>query len=140
MVKVTTIETYHKIQLPSEWVEELGLQGLISLEKKAGEISVRPCSAISWDEVFADKLSFGTNSAVSNVIEVSGDDYLFYALERGLDAGPIIYSLLNGHPASTVCEKACLKSSGTRQARAAICRKLSTTTKLVSGSRAPWSV
>ncbi len=32
MVKVTTIEPDRKVQLPSEWVEELGLHGTIALE------------------------------------------------------------------------------------------------------------
>jgi hypothetical protein len=77
MVKVTTIESDHKVQLPSEWVEELGLHGLISLEKKAGEISVRPCSDVTWDDVFAEKVSLGTHTAESDSPEVSGDDYLF---------------------------------------------------------------
>ncbi len=47
MVKVTTIEPDHKVQLPSEWIEELGLHGTIVLEKAADGIIVRPSSGFT---------------------------------------------------------------------------------------------
>ncbi len=72
---VTTIESDHKVQLPSEWVAELGLQGRVALEKRAGEITVRPCSATTWDEVFSKKIPLGPQTAVSDLPELSGDDY-----------------------------------------------------------------
>ena len=77
MVKVTTIEPDHKIQLPSEWVEEFGLHGTIALEKAEGGIIVRPCSGVTWDDVFADKLPLGSHVGAIDLIEMSGDDYLF---------------------------------------------------------------
>jgi hypothetical protein len=77
MVKVTTIESDHKVQLPSEWVEEFGLHGTIALEKAAGGIIVRPCSGVTWDDVFADKLPVGVRAGALDLREVSGDDYLF---------------------------------------------------------------
>jgi hypothetical protein len=77
MVKVTTIEPDHKVQLPPEWVEELGLHGTIALEKAADGIIVRPCSGVTWDDVFADKLPLGSQVGELDLPEVSGDDYLF---------------------------------------------------------------
>ena len=77
MVKVTTIEPDHKVQLPPEWVQELGLHGIIALEKAAEGILVRPCSGMSWDDVFADKLPLGSHVTPLDLPEVSGDDYLF---------------------------------------------------------------
>ncbi len=74
-MKVTSIESDHKVQLPPEWVEELGFNGLVALEKGAGEITLRPCSAASWDDVFSEKLAMGTQTTVSDLPEVSGDDY-----------------------------------------------------------------
>jgi hypothetical protein len=77
MVKVTTIEPDHKVQLPSEWVEEFGLHGTIALEKAADGIMVRPCLGVTWDDVFADKLSLGSHVGEFELPEVTGDDYLF---------------------------------------------------------------
>ena len=77
MVKVTTIEPDHKIQLPPEWVEELGLHGLISLEKAAEGIVVRRCTDTKWDDVFAEKLLPAAHVTAIDLPEVSGDDYLF---------------------------------------------------------------
>ncbi len=76
-MKVTTIESDHKVQLPPEWVNELGLHGLVGLEKSSDGIIVRPCSNITWDEVFADKLPTGSHVAALDLSEVSGDDYVF---------------------------------------------------------------
>ena len=64
MVKVTTIEPDHKVQLPSDWVEELGLHGTIALEKAADGLILRPCSGVTLDDVFADKLSVGSHVGV----------------------------------------------------------------------------
>jgi len=77
MVKVTAIESDHTIQLPPEWVEELGLHGFITLEKRPEGIVVRRCSNIPWDEVFADKLRVGSHVMAPDLSEVSGDDHLF---------------------------------------------------------------
>jgi hypothetical protein len=76
-VKIATIEPDHKIQLPAEWVDELGLHGLAALEKTCEGIVVRPWSSANWDEVFADKLTIGSRTAAYDPSEVSGDDFLF---------------------------------------------------------------
>jgi hypothetical protein len=75
-VKLSTIESDHKVQLPLEWVEELGLHGFVALEKGPNGIIVRSCSDITWDEVFADKLFVGSCVTAPDLSEVSGDDYL----------------------------------------------------------------
>ena len=77
MVKVTTIEPDHKVQLPSEWVEEFGLHGTAALEKAADGIMVRPCSGVTWDDVFADELSLSAHVGALDLPEVSGDDFVF---------------------------------------------------------------
>jgi hypothetical protein len=76
MLKVTTIESDHKVQLPSDWVEEFGLHGLIALEKAAEGIIVRRCSTATWDDVFAEKLPIGSPATAADLPELSGDDYL----------------------------------------------------------------
>jgi len=76
-VKIATIQADHKIQLPPEWVDELGLHGFATLEKDKDGILVRPCSSTCWDEVFAEKLPIGSQIATLDLSEVSGDDYLF---------------------------------------------------------------
>ena len=73
----TPVEAGHKIQLPAEWVAELGLENMVALEKTADGILVRPCHTVIWDEIFADKLSMGQHPAVLDLSEVSGDDLLF---------------------------------------------------------------
>ncbi len=77
MVTVTTIEPDQKVQLPPDWVEELGLHGTIALEKAADGIIVRPCSGGTGDDVFADKLPVGSHVGALDLPEVSGDDYIF---------------------------------------------------------------
>ncbi len=77
MVKVTAIESDDKVRLPHEWVEEFGLHGFIALEKAAEGIIVRRCPDLTWEEVFADKLTIKSSGAERDLSEVSGDDYLF---------------------------------------------------------------
>lgn len=76
-MKIATLESDHKIQLPAEWVDELGLHGFAALEKRSDGIVIRRCANLTWDEVFADKLLIGTAVAAADVSEVSDDDYLF---------------------------------------------------------------
>lgn len=76
-MKIATLEADHKIQLPAEWVDELGLHGFAELEKGPEGIVVRRCSHVTWDDVFADKLTIGSHTTTPDLCEVSGDDYLF---------------------------------------------------------------
>lgn len=76
-MKFATLEADHKIQLPAEWVAELGLHGLTELEKGLEGIVVRRCSHVTWDTVFADKLTIGSHTTTPDLCEVNGDDYLF---------------------------------------------------------------
>ncbi len=74
--RITTVEPGHRIQLPGEWAEALGLERLAALEKTADGIVVRPCSTVTWEEIFADKLAIGPQSLARDLSEVSGDDLL----------------------------------------------------------------
>jgi hypothetical protein len=75
-MKITTIEPDHRIQLPADWVAELGLEHIAALEKTAEGILVRPCRTATWDEIFADKLPMGQQPAALDLSDVSGDDLL----------------------------------------------------------------
>lgn len=77
--QTTAIEPGHRIQLPADWVEALGLQGQVVLAKTAEGILVRPCPKVTWDDIFATRLSVrpGDASTAPEVTEVSGDDLLF---------------------------------------------------------------
>jgi hypothetical protein len=74
--RITPIEAGHKIRLPAEWAAELGLESVAALEKTEGGIWVRPCSPVTWDEIFADKLPMGQQPQGLDLSEVSGDDLL----------------------------------------------------------------
>ena len=76
-MKIAALEADHKIQLPAEWVDELGLHGFAELEMGPEGIVVRRCSQVTWDDVFADKLTVGSDTTTPDLGEVSGDDYLF---------------------------------------------------------------
>ena len=71
------IETEYKIQIPAEWVEELGLKKIVMLEKTSTGIMVRPSYTLTWDEIFAEKLTIGQQVFAMDLSEVSGDDLLF---------------------------------------------------------------
>ena len=75
-MRITPLETGRKIQLPAEWVIELGLEQIAVLEKTAEGILIRPRRATTWDEIFAKKLKIGQQPD-SDFSEVSGDDLLF---------------------------------------------------------------
>lgn len=74
---IATIDSGHRIQLPAEWVQALGLERLAALEKTADGILIRPCQPATWEDVFASKLPVGGQTAEQDAIEVSGDDLLF---------------------------------------------------------------
>ena len=77
IVKIATIEPDHRIQLPADWVAELGLEHIAALEKTAEGILVRPCRTATWDEIFADKLSMEQPLSALDLSDVRGDDLLF---------------------------------------------------------------
>jgi hypothetical protein len=74
--KITPVETGHRIQLPAEWAAELGLDKTAALERTAAGILVRPIPAVTWNEVFREKLAMGQEPAVLDLPELSGDDIL----------------------------------------------------------------
>ena len=76
-MRITPLEKGHKIQLPADWAAELGLEHAVELEKTAEGILVRSCAAVTWDDVFAQKLPIGHQVPPCDVCEVSGDDLLF---------------------------------------------------------------
>ena len=76
-MRITTIETGYKIQLPEEWITELGLEKVAVLEKTEEGILIRPCPLATWDAVFAEKLKIGQQPGKDLSEEVSGDDLLF---------------------------------------------------------------
>jgi hypothetical protein len=76
-MKITPVEPDYRIQLPADWVAELGLEYIAALEKTAEGILVRPCRTVTWDEIFVDKLPMGQQLSVLDLSNVSGDDLLF---------------------------------------------------------------
>ena len=75
-MKTLPLETDYKIRLPLDWVKELGLESGIILERIDGGILIRPHTAKTWDEVYAEKIKIGTLSAL-DLSEVSGDEFIF---------------------------------------------------------------
>ena len=75
-MKITPVEPDYRIQLPSDWVAELGLEHIAALEKTEEGILVRPCRTATWDEIFADKLPMGQQLSALDLSDVSGDDLL----------------------------------------------------------------
>jgi hypothetical protein len=73
------LEPGHRIQLPAAWAEALGLRGLVALERTDNGILIRPCARLTWDEIFATKLTIGSASTDPNEdeLELTGDDFLF---------------------------------------------------------------
>ncbi|MBC8229937.1 hypothetical protein H8E77_10360 [bacterium] len=76
-MRITSLETGHKIQLPAEWATEFGLESIAVLEKTDEGILIRPYSATTWDDIFAEKLKIGRQFELDDLSEVSGDDLLF---------------------------------------------------------------
>lgn len=78
-MRLTTVEE-GKVQLPADWVVEMGLQTTVALRKTPdGILLVRPSATSLWDAVFAEKLTVSPHSIrpdeTSND-EMSGDDFL----------------------------------------------------------------
>jgi len=76
-MRIIQVENGNKIQLPSDWAADLGLEQVVGLEKTPEGILVRSCSEITWAEVFADKLPMGSHASKGDLSELSGDDLLF---------------------------------------------------------------
>ena len=74
--RLTTIEPDHRVRLPSDWAESLGLTDLAALEMTDDGILVRPAPAAAWDEIFATKLLMQSGPATAEEVEVRGDDLL----------------------------------------------------------------
>ena len=75
-MKTLSLEADYKIELPPEWVVELGLESGVVLEKTQDGILIRAYPIQTWDEIYAEKLKTGSTSAL-DLSEVSGDDLIF---------------------------------------------------------------
>jgi hypothetical protein len=77
--QTTAIEPGNRIQLPAEWAEALGLQDQVVLVKTDEGILVRPQPKVTWDDIFASRLSVkpGDSAAPAEVMEVTEDDIVF---------------------------------------------------------------
>ena len=58
-MKTLALETNYKIKLPLNWVKELGLESGVVIERTDDGILIRPPTARTWDEVYAEKLKMG---------------------------------------------------------------------------------
>jgi hypothetical protein len=76
-MRKSPVELEYKIKIPAEWAEELGLKNTVTLEKTSTGIVVRPFYTLTWDEVFAEKLTIGQQVFALDLSEVSGDDLIF---------------------------------------------------------------
>ena len=75
-MKTLRLETDCKIELPPDWVAELGLESGVVLERTRDGILIRPYPTQTWDEIYAEKLKIGSTSTRDSS-EVSGDDLIF---------------------------------------------------------------
>ena len=77
--QTAALEPGNRIQLPTEWAEALGLRGSVSLERTQEGILIRPTPRLTWDDIFATRLSVrpGDPAAEPEIEELSGDDLLF---------------------------------------------------------------
>ena len=78
--QLTPVEPGNRIQLPAEWADALGLHKQVILDRTNEGILVRPCPPpITWDEIFATKLTIGSAPPQENDdgLELTGDDFLF---------------------------------------------------------------
>jgi len=77
---ITRVEPGLRIPIPAEWAQDLGTQNVVSLERTAAGILVRPCCAenagMSWREFFADKLIIGSGKR-DDSLDLTSNDYLF---------------------------------------------------------------
>lgn len=78
-MNLTPIDTDNRIQLPADWMRDLGLHGLVVLERISDGILVRSRPRTTWDEIFATKLIIGAAPPEPHpdAVEATGDDFLF---------------------------------------------------------------
>jgi hypothetical protein len=76
---VASIDADNRIRLPPEGMRDLGLHGLVVLERTSEGILVRPYPRASWDDIFATKLVIGSAPPEphADTSEATGDDFLF---------------------------------------------------------------
>ena len=72
---VTTIESDHKVQLPPEWVEELGFKGELLLRKERARSLSAPVQPQLGMTFSRRSFRLAPQTTVSDLPEVSGDDY-----------------------------------------------------------------
>ncbi len=72
---VAVLEEGNRIQLPSEWVAEIGLSDKAELERVAGGIFIHSPAGASWDELFRTKLQI--SEPKTDEAELSDDDCLY---------------------------------------------------------------
>ena len=61
--RTSTIETGNRVQLPAEWTEDLGLRDQVVLVKTGEGILVRAHLRVTWDDIFASRLSIRPGDA-----------------------------------------------------------------------------
>jgi hypothetical protein len=76
VTKLAPVQPGNRIELPSEWMAEMGLDAYAALEKTSEGILVHACSVGSWDDVFAQKLRIGSAAGTVEAVEVTGDGVL----------------------------------------------------------------
>ena len=78
-MNLTPLEADNRVRLPADWIRDLGLRDLVSLERTGDGILIRPSQRYSWDDIFATKLVI--NSAPPDQKdddgEAAGDDFLY---------------------------------------------------------------
>ena len=74
---VAVLEEGNRIQLPSEWVTEIGLSEKAELERVAGGIFIHSPARSSWNELFRTKLHLPPPSAITDELEFNDDDSLY---------------------------------------------------------------
>jgi hypothetical protein len=75
MSVITSIELGNRIQLPADWLAELGVREKVVLERTIEGIVIRPVPS-TWDEGFANPLTIG-QVPYETEIEDNQDDLLF---------------------------------------------------------------
>jgi len=75
----TPLESGNRVQLPADWADALGLHGQVTLERTSNGILIRSGQPLSWDDIFATRLSVhpGDATTTPEITELSGDDLLF---------------------------------------------------------------
>ncbi len=74
---VTVLEAGNRVQLPAEWVEEIGLSGQAAMERVAGGILIHSPAPSSWDTLFRDKIALNPAASSPESEEINDDDCLY---------------------------------------------------------------